>query len=175
MSNRIGLLLLLGLLWGWSNSLYAQNQTVSGTVRDAETGERLPYASVLVIGTQIGTASNVDGYFVLLGVPADSLTLQLTYLGYRTTLVQIDARTLDEPLTVEMTPIATELDEVLDRVMTDPALAVEWELARELAALVMLGRDRGDLLPRETPCGRLKCQLLVRETEFHTRATPPRC
>ena len=113
MSNRFGLLLLLGLLWGWSNSLYAQNQTVSGTVRDAETGESLPYASVLVIGTQIGAASNVDGYFVLLGVPADSLTLQVSYLGYQTALVQIDARTLDEPLTVEMTPIATELDEVL--------------------------------------------------------------
>ena len=86
MANRIGLLLLLGLLWGWSNSLYAQNQTVSGTVRDAETGETLPYASVLVIGTQIGAASNVDGYFVLLGVPADSLTLQVSYLGYQTAL-----------------------------------------------------------------------------------------
>ena len=113
MSNRFGLLLLLGLLWGWSNSLYAQNQTVSGAIRDAETREALPYASVLVIGTQIGAASNVDGYFVLLGLPADSLTLQVTYLGYMTALVQIDARTLDEPLTVEMTPIATELDEVL--------------------------------------------------------------
>ncbi len=113
MSNRIGLLLLLGLLWGLSNNLYAQNQTVSGTVRDAETGETLPYASVLVIGAQIGAASNVDGYFVLLGVPADSLTLRVSYLGYQTALVKIDTRTLDGPLTVEMTPTATELDEVL--------------------------------------------------------------
>ena len=112
-SYFIVMLLLLGYISASSaTEVFAQTQTVSGTVRDAETGETLPYASVLVLGTQIGAASNVDGYFVLLGVPADSLTLQVTYLGYQTALVEIDARTLDGPLTIEMTPTATVLDEV---------------------------------------------------------------
>ena len=113
MSNRIGfLLLLLVLLSGLSSSLYAQNQTISGTVRDAESAETLPYASVLVVGTALGTATNVDGYFVLVGVPADSLTLRVTYLGYQIKLVEIDVRTQDTPLIIEMTPMATRLDEV---------------------------------------------------------------
>ena len=108
MSNRNGfLVLLLVLLCGMSNSLLAQNRTtISGTVRDAESGETLPYASVLVTGTTLGAATNVDGYFVLLGVPADSLTLRVTYLGYQTALVEIDARMQETPLMIEMTPAA---------------------------------------------------------------------
>ncbi len=114
MSNRFGfLLLMLVLLGGLSDSLYAQNRTISGTVRDAESGETLPYASVLVAGTTLGAATNVDGYFVLIGVPADSLTLRVTYLGYKTALVEIDAQAQEAPLIIEMTPAATELDEVL--------------------------------------------------------------
>ena len=106
------LFLFLGLTG--SETVFAQNRTtISGTVRDAESGETLPYASVLAVGTTLGAATNVDGYFVLIGVPADSLMLRVTYLGYQTTLVRIDARTQNTPLIIEMTPTATELDEVL--------------------------------------------------------------
>ncbi len=96
-----------------NETVFAQQRTISGTVRDVESGETLPYASVLAVGTTLGAATNVDGYFVLIGVPADSLTLRVTYLGYQTTLIRIDARTQNTPLLIEMTPAATELDEVL--------------------------------------------------------------
>ena len=47
-----------------------QRTTLSGTVQDAESGETLPSASVYLEGTSLGAATNADGPFVLIGVPA---------------------------------------------------------------------------------------------------------
>ena len=57
---------------------------VAGVVKDRTTGERLPFASVLVKGTLIGTSTNVDGYFTLFEVPSDTALLEVQYLGYQT-------------------------------------------------------------------------------------------
>lgn len=81
-------------------------RTISGTVQDASSGETLPYASVLVEGTTRGAATNVDGYFVLVGVPADSLVLLVSFLGYNPARVPIDTRTQSEPLLIELEPVA---------------------------------------------------------------------
>lgn len=94
-------------------ALAQQRVTVSGTVRDAESGETLPYASVVVEGTTLGTAANVDGFFVLVGVPADKHTVRATYLGYQPATVEIDTETLTGTLQIELASSETYLDEVL--------------------------------------------------------------
>ena len=55
------------------------NLTVSGTVKDAESGETLPFANLLVVGTGIGATTNVDGYFTLFDVPSDTALLEISY------------------------------------------------------------------------------------------------
>ncbi|WP_073061028.1 carboxypeptidase-like regulatory domain-containing protein [Fodinibius roseus] len=57
--------------------------TISGKVRARDTGETLPNASVQVKGTQIGTTTNADGRFALVGLEADSITIRISYVGYR--------------------------------------------------------------------------------------------
>ncbi len=94
-------------------ALAQQHVTVSGVVRDSESGETLPYASVVVEDTTLGAAANVDGFFVLVGVPAGKHTVRATYLGYQPATVEIDTETLAETLRIELTPAATYLDEVL--------------------------------------------------------------
>lgn len=96
-----------------AEALAQQRVTVSGSVRDAESGETLPYASVVVEETTLGAAANVDGFFVLVGVPAGKRTVRATYLGYRPATVEIDTETLEGPLRIELVPAATYLDEVL--------------------------------------------------------------
>ncbi|GAB5520016.1 MAG: TonB-dependent receptor [Rhodothermales bacterium] len=91
---------------------FAQTTSVAGTVHDAETGETLPFASVAVKGTTVGAATNVDGFFVLLSVPRDSLTLLVRYIGYQPAEVPIDTRTLDGPLRIELDVVNSELGEV---------------------------------------------------------------
>ena len=41
---------------------------ITGTVRDAQFGEALPFANVMIRGTRWGAATNTDGYFVLVNV-----------------------------------------------------------------------------------------------------------
>jgi len=72
---------ILALVMGLFLSLGAYAQiTVNGNVKDA-TGEPIIGASVRVVGTQMGTATDLDGNFTLEGVPEGS-KLQITSVGY---------------------------------------------------------------------------------------------
>lgn len=66
--------------------------SVSGVVRDAETGEPLPGATILVKGTNTGTLANENGTFSL-EVPDNTAILVVSYLGYETQEVAIGNRT----------------------------------------------------------------------------------
>lgn len=90
----------------------AQTITLSGTVRAVDTGESLPYASVLLNNTDIGTATNNDGFFVLLNVPSDSIVLQISYLGYVTAEVALWAPDATEPIDILLAPHTNELEGV---------------------------------------------------------------
>ena len=72
---------ILTLVMGLFLSLGAYAQiTVNGLVKDA-TGEPVIGASVRVVGTQLGTATDFDGLFTLDGVPQGA-KLQITSVGY---------------------------------------------------------------------------------------------
>ena len=71
------LLLLVGFLLVYSQTVLAQDQTVSGTVTDAGSGETLPGVSVVLEGTDTGTTTNLDGEFEL-PVPSLEETLQFS-------------------------------------------------------------------------------------------------
>jgi hypothetical protein len=79
---RIGILFLLA----FSGSLFAQGQqqTVRGTVLDADTRVPLVGATVLVVGSDpiIGTTTDLDGRFTLAHVPVGRISIQVRSLGY---------------------------------------------------------------------------------------------
>lgn len=72
-------LLLLALLVA-SQAAFAQ-QTVSGSITDAETGEPLIGASVIAVGTGTGTVADIDGNYSL-SVPEGVTQLEFSYTGY---------------------------------------------------------------------------------------------
>ncbi|HEX7070571.1 MAG TPA: carboxypeptidase-like regulatory domain-containing protein, partial [Rhodothermales bacterium] len=55
---------------------------VTGRVRDANTGDVLPGAAVVVDGTSIGDATDEDGVYLITSAPSGSRTLVASYLGY---------------------------------------------------------------------------------------------
>src|SRR5687768_7303735 len=57
--------------------------SVSGYVKDAETGEDLIGASVFAPQLSKGTTTNAYGYFSL-SLPTDSIQLVISYIGYET-------------------------------------------------------------------------------------------
>jgi iron complex outermembrane receptor protein len=76
------------LLWGGS-ALLAQ-RTITGQVTDAENGEPLIGASIIVEGTSIGVATDFDGNFSL-NVPATATALRISYTGYETQTISLGA------------------------------------------------------------------------------------
>ncbi len=56
---------------------------IRGKVTDAGTGEPLVGANVVVVGSQMGAATNVSGEFVILNVPAGTYALKTSYVGFQ--------------------------------------------------------------------------------------------
>ncbi|MDJ0367036.1 DUF5686 family protein [Hymenobacter sp. H14-R3] len=91
----------------------AQNTTIRGVVTDAKTREKLPFVSVSVPQSTIGTNTDDQGQFTL-QVPAQYTTIVFTYLGYSPvtkTITPGQALTLN----VQLATSAALLNEVVVR------------------------------------------------------------
>ncbi|MFB3080316.1 MAG: carboxypeptidase-like regulatory domain-containing protein [Nitrosomonadaceae bacterium] len=74
---------ILFLLLGPGLLLAQTSGKIRGKVFDRETGEGLPAANVIIKGTTRGAATDVNGEFLILQVPAGLYTLRASYIGYR--------------------------------------------------------------------------------------------
>jgi outer membrane receptor for ferrienterochelin and colicin len=83
-----------------------QPYTVSGYVRDAETGEVLIGAVVMTQQTGRGAVTNGYGFYSL-NLPPGPHTLHTTYLGYQTEEVAVES---SRELRINLTPAAEELE-----------------------------------------------------------------
>jgi TonB-linked SusC/RagA family outer membrane protein len=82
--------LFFALLTTWNLSAQT-TQSISGTVVDA-TNEAVIGASVSVKGSNIGTATDIDGNFTLSGIPTNAI-LQISYVGYTAQEVAVAGKT----------------------------------------------------------------------------------
>lgn len=72
------------------NTVAQAKYTVSGTVKDIRTGESLIGATVICPGLkQSGVVTNDYGFYSLT-LPAGSYAIQISYVGYHTTVLKID-------------------------------------------------------------------------------------
>src|SRR5699024_10941709 len=70
----------------------AVQQTVSGTVTDAQTGDPLPGVNILVVGNSSGAATDDKGHYSV-SVPSLQDTLRFWFIRYQTKTVPINGRT----------------------------------------------------------------------------------
>lgn len=104
--NKIKLCAIFLLLF--SASLFAQNVTVSGVVSEKGNGEPIPYASIAIKGTAIGTSSNEVGEYTL-KVASDAV-LVVSYIGYETMEIPVNGRAV---LNVALEVDAETLEDVV--------------------------------------------------------------
>ncbi|WP_417360229.1 TonB-dependent receptor [Galbibacter sp.] len=106
MKNLIMLSLFLA-----TTSIFAQNN-LKGNVIDADTGSPIPFASVYIPTLQKGGNTNVDGEFILVGIPNGRYQLVISSIGFKSF-----SRTINLPedgnITAELTHSAIEMDEVI--------------------------------------------------------------
>ena len=84
-------------------------RTLSGTVKDAGTGEPIPGATVLIKGTSNGTTTDMSGNYRL-SVSDDDAVLIFSFIGYTNFEVAIGSRSV---VNVDLQEDVTELGEVV--------------------------------------------------------------
>ena len=78
-------------------SFGATTGKIAGVVTDKQTGEPLPGANVLIVGTQMGAATDINGSFFIINIPPGTYSLQASMMGYAKVTVQ------DVPVRVDRT------------------------------------------------------------------------
>lgn len=106
-SNRQLVLLRMRGIESDRNEKY--QETLSGSVRDASTGEPLPGVNVVITGTSSGTTTDLNGNFELT-IPSLNDTLIFSYIGYQSLEVPIDGRS---ELNVNLQAMAISGEEVV--------------------------------------------------------------
>ena len=95
-----GICFAIALLASCSFSVFAQSQTISGSVSDAVTSEPLAGVSIVVVGSEtesgvvIGTQTDAMGRFNL-DVPAGFTALKFSYIGYISKEQTIQGQTMN--------------------------------------------------------------------------------
>ncbi len=117
-------ILLIALVVFGSSAMFAQT-TVTGTVKDAKTGETLPGANIKISRKAVGTNTDFDGNFVLKTTDAPPFTLEISMLGFKTEKVEITKN--NQKVEVSLSENETSLDEIVvsasrtpERIMESP-------------------------------------------------------
>lgn len=133
----------------------AQTRTITGVVISSEDGQPIIGASVLVNGTSIGTATDIDGKFVLSGVPSTAKTLTVSYIGMR---AENNVTVKSGLITITLVPDAIDIEDVIivgygttrreaktgsittvvaDKIAEIPAASVDKMLAGKMAGVMV--------------------------------------
>jgi len=89
------------------------NIKISGIIKDVNSGESLPFASIAVKGVVSGTQSNMDGYFTLFDVPSDTSILMISYIGYESSIFFLHPQMEISNITIFLKPVHISLNEVV--------------------------------------------------------------
>ncbi len=81
----LGILLVGAVLFLFAAEMAVAQQggTIRGTVTEASTGEPLPGANILLVDSDRGTATGVDGTFRISNVEPGTYTVRVSFIGYR--------------------------------------------------------------------------------------------
>jgi len=79
-----------------------QAATVSGFISDIENGERIQYVSVGIGGTNLGSLTNKEGYFVINSSPTGKIDLMVSHVSYHPKKVSVFIEKEDEEKFLEV-------------------------------------------------------------------------
>lgn len=94
-----------------ASALHAQGATgkVDGRVRDTA-GQPLAGARVIIVGTAYSTTSNPQGYYFFNSVPAGTIRLRATYIGYKSAQVEnlrvVSGQNVTQDIAMEQSAVA---------------------------------------------------------------------
>lgn len=141
--------LCLILAWAWASFAWAQQFTLSGTVKDAASGESLMGATIWCEDLAVGTSSNTFGFFTMT-LPEGVHDIVFSFIGYESIRLRVDESvrmdvglssgvalqeavvTASEARKIEEQVLMSRIEVPLDQIRALPAIGGEVDLLKAL-------------------------------------------
>lgn len=163
---RILLSLFLILL---STILIAQDEPckrkVSGIIRDIDSGEILPFATVRIQESDKGVISDKNGEFVITQICKEEIHLEVRFVGYKTVVHHHDFHHSD-PI-IYMAPDETLLESIIVEESRSDQLQTISTKRKEISMLEVMNSSIGDLSEELTGVSLLKTGANISKPIIH--------
>lgn len=83
---------------------------LTGQVVDEATGEGLPFVNIIIEGTNLGAATDIEGKYVILNIPPGKYNVKYQYIGYQSKVVNNVNISIDLTTTVDISLSETLLE-----------------------------------------------------------------
>ncbi len=112
MIRRLSLAFLLTSITSFS---FAQNGTIEGKVTDAKNQETIIGANVVIEGTTVGAATDIDGNFIIANVKPGTYSIVISFVTYKTHIIKDVVVESGKKTTLEVTLAedVAELEEII--------------------------------------------------------------
>ncbi|MBN1465818.1 TonB-dependent receptor [candidate division KSB1 bacterium] len=131
-----------------SMTLFAQTTgKITGKIKDAATGEALIGVNVVLDGTYLGAASDVDGSFFILNIPPGKYNMKFMLIGYTTKVVEGVSVSVNRTTPIDITLAATTLDLGEEVVVTADRVTVKKD---QTSSIRNVTSEEMDILPMES-------------------------
>ena len=80
-------LIIITIIFASSNS-FSQTGKIRGKITDANSKEPLPFVNVIVVGTNYGAATDIEGEYNIIGIPPGTYSVKASAIGYNTQIVE---------------------------------------------------------------------------------------
>lgn len=90
-----------------------QSGSIMGRIADASTGRPLSGAQVAIVGSNRGTVTDADGRYLLPGIPAGQVVVEVSLLGYQTVTREVTVGAAPVTLNFELAQDVLRLDELV--------------------------------------------------------------
>lgn len=159
----IGTILVLVALFGFQQEAIAGiTGKIAGTVSDAETGEGLPMANIILIGTPMGAAADEDGDYYIVNISPGIYSLEARMMGYESVTKTGISVSVDHtiPVDFELRPVAVEVPGITitaerpvvkldltasERILTDEEMDRSWSRTLSEALETQTGVFQGHI------------------------------
>ncbi len=89
---RVGARMAVLVLFAAQTLLAAGTGTLKGKITDRDSKDALPGANVIVVGTGLGAATDLNGNYIIYNVPVGAQSLQISFVGYVTIKKQVTVK-----------------------------------------------------------------------------------
>ena len=134
---------------------------IDGTITDAATGEALPGVNVVLDGTTMGAATDLNGYYFVLNVSPGTYSLKVLMIGYQVQTIQNVKVSVDMTTNIDLKLSETVLDAGTEVTIVAERPIVQKDMTSSLSAV---GADEIESMPVQEVADILELQAgLVRD------------